>query len=278
MILKYINSRGKEIDFTGWLSKLKGANFSSYSWNYEGVEQRFGTTISQFKKDPTVYELTALFCGSEKIRKEKLNEFTSIVEYDVVRNTAGKLIHGDDYINCFVIASSNEPQEGNTSVQKTFSILAPYPFWIEEVSQTFFPVADGKATGFLDYDYEYKYDYTASATGSKIWNVDHYAPCRFKMMIYGPITNPRVLINGNIYEVQTRIESNEYLVIDSFTNQKQTITKVTNSGQRLNLLNARYKQSSVFTPISPENIKIDWSGQFGFDLTLFLERSEPKWT
>lgn len=276
MILKYINSRGEEINFQGKI-KLKDANFSTYEWEYEGVEQRFGTSITQFKKSAKQYELTAVFFGSVQNRKDSLNLFTRIVEFDVINNTAGKLVHGEDYINCFCVAGSNEPQQGNTSTQKTFSLLTPYPFWIEEVSRSFFPVADGKATGFLNYDFDYNYDFSALATGNEVWNVDHYAPCKFKMIIYGAVSNPRVLINGNIYEVQTNLEQNEYLIIDSFTNQKQTITKVTSSGQKLNVLNARYKKSSVFTPISAENMKINWNGTFGFDLTLFLERSEPKW-
>lgn len=276
MILKYINSKGKEIDFLGYI-RLKEGNFSSYEWEYESVEQRFGISITQFKKSAKSFELTALFTGSVKNRKDSLNLFTNTVEYDVLRNTAGKLIHGDDYINCFIVASSNEPQKGNNSTQKTFTVLAPYPFWIEEASHSFFPIAAGKATGFLDYNYDYEYDYTQAATRNEVWNVEHYAPCKFKMIVYGPVSNPRIVINNNIYEVETSLDSNEYLVIDSFKNQKKTITKITNSGQQLNILNSRYKQSSVFEPISPENMNVNWNGQFGFDLTLYLERSEPKW-
>ena len=49
MILKYINSKGEEIDFLGYI-RLKEGNFSSYEWEYESVEQRFGISITQFKK------------------------------------------------------------------------------------------------------------------------------------------------------------------------------------------------------------------------------------
>lgn len=276
MILKYINSKGIEVDFLGSI-RLKDANFSTYEWEYDYIEQQHGISISKFKKSAKNFELTALFTGSVNNRKKRLNEFTNTVEYDVLQNSAGVLIHGDDYINCFIIASSNEPQQGNTSTQKTFTMLAPYPFWIEEASRSFFPVAAGKATGFLDYNYDYNYNYTQAATGNEVWNIEHYAPCKFKLTVYGPVSNPRIIINDNVYEVDDTLENHDYIVIDSFKNQKNTITKFTSSGQQLNLLNLRYKKSSVFTPIFPNNIKINWNGTFGFDLTLYLERSEPRW-
>lgn len=280
MILKYVNSRGEEIDFISPGIRLKTAPFSVYQWSPVVKEQQYGEIITSFKKEASDYECQILFKGSVAQRKEKLNLFYSIVEYDIVTLNAGRLYHGNEYMSCFIIASQNEPLEGNTAAQKDVTIHTPYPFWIRETSKSFFPseITNYNGQSFLDYPYDYGFDYAALAAGRATWNVDHFAPCKFKLLIYGPAVNPRIIINDNIYEVFVTLASSEYLVIDTFTNGKNSIEKFNSNGTTENCFNLRNKEESVFTPIVPENINISWLGTFGFDLTLFLERSEPLWS
>ena len=94
------------------------------------------------------------------------------------------------------------------------------------------------------------------------------------MTIYGPCENPRILINGYPRQIFTSLESNEYLVIDS---RDSTVIKHLANGTTVSVYNSRQFQPSIFEKIPSGLLSIDWTGLFGFDVTLFLERSEPKW-
>lgn len=93
------------------------------------------------------------------------------------------------------------------------------------------------------------------------------------LTVYGPVENPRILVNGYPYQVNTTLYSNEYIAIDS---RENTIIKTLANGQRVNIFDLRDKEQSVFEPMPGGDISFTWSGLFGFDLVLFNERSEPR--
>lgn len=276
MTVKYINSRNMEIDLLSFPTRVKDVNFHQYTWGYDGSDQQYGANITKFTKDPIQYEATVIFRGTVDRRKEKLNNFTETTEVDIINRTPGKLICGDYYIQAYAISSSTAPYDGADWTQKDVTFLCPYPFWIREEKRSFTPL---KITGdtddnFLDYEYDYLYDYTAPTAGNAIWMVDHYAPCEFLMTIFGEASEPRIFVNGHPYQIYTTLMPNEYLQIDS---RKNTVMKFMANGTRQDLYDMRAKLQTVFEPITPGNIAVNWPGSFGFDLTLFCERSEPRW-
>ena len=97
---------------------------------------------------------------------------------------------------------------------------------------------------------------------------------QFRMSIYGPVREPLVMINGCRYYVNVLLEENEYLEINS---RVGTIYKTLNDGTKENCFHLREMDNAVFTPISPGRNRVSWSGEYRFDLTIFEERSEPKW-
>lgn len=110
--------------------------------------------------------------------------------------------------------------------------------------------------------------------GSSTFEVDHIIPSDFEMIIYGPCVNPKVLINGYPYEVLTTLESNEYLILNTL---EQTITKYLSNGTTANLFDARGYDYSVFEKMPAGLITVNWSGDFGIDLYVFLKRKEAAW-
>ena len=94
------------------------------------------------------------------------------------------------------------------------------------------------------------------------------------MTIYGAVDNPQVTVNDYAYQIMTSLESNEYMQIDSRNN---TVLKYLANGVVQNVFDLRNKERSIFEPIPSGNLMVTWSGNFGFDITLFLERSEPVW-
>ena len=106
------------------------------------------------------------------------------------------------------------------------------------------------------------------------WDIDHVTASDFEMIMYGPCVNPYVIINGHTYTVYTDLEAGEYLVIDS---RAYTATKYLSNGTTQNMFNERGLADSIFEKIPSGLLRINWSGDFGFDLTLFLERREARW-
>ena len=275
MKVQYINSYGDVIDLLNFNTRMKDANFHDYEWEYDSIEQQYGIDITRFRKTAKEYEATIVFKGDLDTRKRNLNRFFEIAEKDIIDKNPGKIIWDDYYINAYAVSSSTYPNDDSGWTQKDVIFLCPYPFWIAEESRSFPPIEQSVASDeYLDYEYDYGYDYSTPTDGSEIWEVDHFAPCEFLMTIFGPVSNPRILINGYPYEVYTELGSNDYLQIDSRNNK---VIKYLSNGTRQDMYNYRAKQQSIFEPITPGNITVMWTGTYGFDLTLFCERSEPKW-
>lgn len=269
--LKYVNSQNKEINFREFNTQIFQGNFHTYEWTYSSVAQQYGEKIEAFKKEPLRYEMVVAARGTEK--EKNLNKITEIIEHDVLNKKPAKLWWGEYYINCFVIASSTIPSDNFYGVEKTLKIIAPYPFWIRELSRSFYALTSPAQPEGLGYSYDYLYDYSAE-DGDKIWQVDHYAASDYEMVIYGPCIDPRINIAGHPYEIFDTVEKGEYVVINS---QNHTAVKHRTNGTKVNLFDFRGKINRLFTKIPGGNIPVSWSGSFGFDITLFLERSEPAW-
>ena len=159
-------------------------------------------------------------------------------------------------------------------ISSASKIVTDHPFWIHEVSRSFQQIISGDdPEGHLDYEYDFNYDYTMPYGSDLIWTVDHFAPCEFLLTVFGPVTDPMILINGHPYQVYTSLDENDYMQINSRNN---TIVKYRSDGVRQDIYDSRAKQQSVFDLIAPGNIRVVWPGSFGFDLKLYCERSEPK--
>lgn len=132
----------------------------------------------------------------------------------------------------------------------------------------------GSAVGGFDYPYEYDLEYGVQTGGRNITN-DTFTGNAFRILIYGAVINPTVIIGGHAYTVNGAVGEGETLTIDSMT---KTITLTTANGTKINYFDKRDRQNYIFQPIQPGQNAVTWSGDFGFELTVIEERSEPKWT
>ena len=277
-MLSYVSgSTGEEINLTENHIKahIKTAGFYDYEYDIEEIETVNSVEVERFYLKSKQYDLILDFRGNREERAEAAEKLFTIANRDVVYKKIGKLYFKDQYLNCYIVGSQYENAERARIVRKTMGVYAPKPIWITEASRSFLKIrGSGGTEEYLDYEYDYEYDYSTPTDGSEIWEVDHFAPCEFLMTIFGPVSNPRILINGYPYEVYTELGSNDYLQIDSRNNK---VIKYLSNGTRQDMYNYRAKQQSIFEPITPGNITVMWPGTYGFDLTLFCERSEPKW-
>lgn len=256
---------------------IKEANFHAYEWEPLEIANRYGATVSGFQKDPARYAATLCFQGTEQERRDAIEEFHAQTERDIINKTPGKLYFGlQQYLECYVISSETYPTEDGFWTYNDVTFYAPYPFWIIDYNYLFPKKEDegGAAGGYLEYPFDYSYDYTGWQEGYSRIRTGHYAPSTFTMTIYGPVSDPVINIGGQTYGLFDTIQDGEYVVIDS---RYHTITKYLTNGTQQNLYDKRMKQQSIFAPIPPGTSLVRWSGSFGFDVTVHIERSEPKW-
>ena len=272
--LRYVASSGRSYNLrSDTLRTRSGANFHKWSWNTSVVDLKYGSRVVAFTRPAAVYEATLTLFGTSKSKRAQLEALHDDFELDVRNMTPGRLIWNDSYIECYATQSSMKPDDSNMIVDNDVRFYCPYPFWIKEETRSFHPQASGTEETFLDYPYDYPYDYYSGGAGEAVWPTDFPFESDFRMVIYGPAANPKVTINGHGYQVLDVLESSEHVVIDS---KLGTVEKTTALGQKVNAFDLRNKEESVFEMIPPGTLSISWPGTFGFDLTLYEERSEPR--
>jgi phage-related protein len=126
----------------------------------------------------------------------------------------------------------------------------------------------------IGYPYDYPYDYGLSVVSRNIV-CESTRSCDFRIVIYGEAVNPSVVIGGHAYAVNGTIGKGETLLIDSVT---KTITLTTANGNKINWFDKRSRKEYIFEPLPVGKNLVNWSGTFGFDLTVIEKRSEPRWT
>ena len=280
MDIRFVNHNGNEVDLMSGAYKIEESSLFSHSWNYDSDDAAsgYGGKIKKFRKGVQNREINIHIEGvGMESYKQAYDHIMEIFDEDIIDETAGKLYIDDFYMRCFI--TDGDPVyfvPGLDMCTYKFKLASEYPFWIHEESRSFPPISSSsEGESYLDYEHDYPYDYTMPYGGDVIWKVDHYAPCEYEMIVYGPCVDPRAVINGHIYQVFTTLDENDYVKINS---RENSVVQYLANGTQRDLYDYRVKiTGSLFEPIMPGNVRVVWSGEFGFDLTLFCERSEPKW-
>lgn len=282
----YVNNRGERIDLSDYPYIFQEGSLLDwvYSYNTDSLATR-DVTYGYKMAAKTIPVKVAVLCDytipleeRKEQWKEAVDHLADVVQADVIDGKDGRLYTDTGfYLSCKIIGSEKTDwRMGLPIMFNTLTVLADKPVWIREETKEFFSQSEVPAPedGFLDYEYDYEYDYTSQKIGTSDWYIDHYQPSEFKMIIFGACVNPRILINGYPYEVFDTLEAGEYLVIDS---RKNTVMKFLANGTAKNIYDLRAKTQSIFEPIPSGNLDIVWSGVFGFEITLYIERGEPRW-
>ena len=271
----YIASSGKQYNLkTKGLMRLKTANFHKWEWIVNATLLQFGARVADFRRDPAIYECKLIFDGPIPERKKMVEDLHEDFELDVREKKTGRIIWGDYYIDCFIKMSSTYPDANNWWTDNDVTLYCPLPFWTKEETKHFFGRSSGGGDEFLDYDYDYEYDYYIGDPGVATWETNFPYATDFRLTIFGPVSNPRILINGYPYQFMETLEAGEYAIVDS---RENTLIKVNTAGRHESIFNTRNKAQSIFQKVPGGTLFLNWSGSFGFYLTLYEERSEPRW-
>ena len=276
MEVYYINHKNQKIDLGRPPYQMQVGNVFNFSHKYEGSNFKLKRI---YKEITTISTTITISSSDDNDFFDALNTFFEVTESDTVSEVQGRLYIGKYYLSCNVISSDKSFwKEMFDGVEISVKLLVPYPYWCHEETKSFlkYNKKDSRAIGDnLSYPFGYPYKYPMPRNVDFLKN-NHYAPCDFKMIVFGPCTDPAVGINGHLYEVVTTLFEGEYMVIDS---RDHTVIRYSIDGDAKSIFNSRNTDSNLFEKIPSGNCSVLWNiDSFGFDITLFQERSEPKWS
>lgn len=272
MKIYYESNDGVKLDLLKKPYRLQTGDLFDYKWDYESA--KYNGRITNFKKDVQEKKLMIAISSSAKLGYyDAINHFFEVTEKDILKETPGKLYVEDQFLYCYIYGSEKTDWECDCdTLDNEIFIVTEHPFWITEEQSSFQKYNGNGRNLYLNYPYNYPYNYTGMQKGfSKLKN-EHYAPAHFHMTIYGAAVNPTIIIGGHTYIVNTIVGENEYLEIDS---RSRTVIRTLVEGTKVNEFNNRGQK--IFEKIPPGELTVNWSGEYGFDIVLYYERSEPKW-
>lgn len=267
--LKYQNHMNEVFEFGKDGIFVDTNDLRDYEWTVTKKGNRIASldyAVSKRKLPITIV------CATEDKGIAARNKLFEIVEKDVLAMQQGRIIIGDYYFKCFVTKSQKTDYLISKRLMKiTLTLTSDRPCWVNE-KRTSFRVAESGGVG-LDYAYDMPYDYMTEMAGT-VLNNPSFTASNFKAIIYGACMNPAININGHTYQVKCVIGANEYLTIDSAAKK---IYLTAYDGTIVNKFNERNKKSYIFERVPSGSNPVTWNGDFGFDIILMEERSEPKW-
>lgn len=270
--LKYMNHLNEVIDFGKDGIFVNMNDLHDYSWTVTKKNNR----ISSLDRTVENRKLPVIICCSNDAEGlAARNRLMDVAERDVLAMKHGRIIIGDYYLRCFITKSVKAKYlNSRKTIEVTLTLTTDFPYWVKESMFAFRKLTGGAESAQLDYSMDYPYDFT-NTTGVRDMTNTALTGTEFKMIIYGPCSNPAVYVGGHEYKVSCDVGENEYLLIDSIA---KTITLVKNDGTTVNKFKYRGTDHYIFERIPTGRTTVSWEGDYGIDITLLEERSEPKWT
>lgn len=267
-MLKYVNNKGKTIEFDGKKYFIDSLSIRDYNWDYD-VEYN---KIKNFNKNaPTTKKLNISIKLAENEQSVKnFNSIFEIFEDDVLSKIPGKLYIGDYYYKGYIVESQKQDLYPQNILNLNLTLVSDNNCWTKE--STFEFKIDQVLSG---HGYVYGYPYRYASTGIKSFFNDTFSDCNFRLRIFGSAINPTIFIGENVYKVNYTVNSREYLEIDSI---EKKVDLVQTNGTHVSVLNYRDRDNYIFQKIAPGMNYISWNNSFPFEITVFDERSEPLWT
>ena len=270
--LRYQNHLGEAFDFGKDGIFVNISELHDYSWSMTKKNNRIAALDYSVgtKKLPVV-----IICKTEAEGIAARNKLFEIAEKDVLALQHGKIYLDGYYLRCYVTKSAKKKYlYSKRYMEVTLTLTTDFPYWVKETTVHYLPNERGGGSGFLDFAFDYPYDFF-SDTGNETLDNASFVGANFRLDIFGACTNPTVYIAGHAYTVNCDVAENEHLTIDS---SRKTITVTANDGTVRNVFSKRDRNSYIFEKIKPGNNSVTWPNSFGFDVTIYEERSEPKWT
>ena len=270
----HVNSNGEMFEFKKYGISINENSFRDYIWKYSTINNR----ITSFYKECETFplELTVNIRGRNDYNDIK-NMIYEHFEQDVTNNEMGYFEKDGYRLYCFVIGSEKKDYLiADRYMKIELTVLCEQKSWIKIDKLSFFAddgISSLDSSELKIYPYCFPYRYGRMVGNSSFIN-SSIKDSDFKIIIYGPVVDPSISIDGIVYGIEYMIQNGEYCIIDS---KNREIHLYDNTGNKKNLFDYRMKEYNVFTKIKRGFNSVNWSASFGFDIELMDERSELKW-
>lgn len=270
--LKYTNGRGNVFDFDA--RGVYARPDPIMDWEYEANE--LNGDVASYSRGSADIVFECDMTDAELLRKQ-MDELYSVVAYDLARDTTGTLSMGEWSMPAALVKSAKTGwwrPGGPTRYTLTFH--SPSPWWTRPVTNQFARFDD--ETGGLDYPHDYSFDYGVTGGYDFVVVGGSYA-ADFLLRIYGPASDPNIIIGGNSYMVNVEVPAGGLLEIDS---RAGTVLLKDAQGNATNAFpyapddgagSGRY----ILQQMEPGYHPVTWDGTFGFDLIVYERRDERLW-
>lgn len=274
MTLTYTNHLGQTVTVGDGALHWLGTDLLSHEWSYEADGQRaWGLRLGA-----RTFELAIGMMGGSLAERTALYR---ALEADAVNGRPGTLSWRGYNLTVIPVASSLDNWWFDDGIEeRTVRLLAPRPLWTHDVTQQFRTTDNDNVESVdLDYAYEYAHDWMAPQVRSRPLKVDTMGETEFRLVVYGPATDPYVTIAGNRYEVAVSVPAGSRLELDT---RDRTIRLVGRQGDVTNCYAQRTRGirgggSYAFQPLPRGLHEVLCDGTFGFDVVIHDERTEPAW-
>lgn len=274
----YLNGAGKKLDLCKVPYLLETGDILNFAWDYTTSTNynSYGGKIDAFTKSVRKKKLRlSVFAWNENAYKTALDELVDTFEYDIINRAAGRLYVNGNYLRCYITAGDiSEWESPLDMVTVELTLVSEYPMWIV-AREWNFAVTGNVAKGAKAYPGRYPYRYANGSTTGKLQQRSN-SPANFQLVFHGPVVDPRATIDGLIYGLDgVTLAAGEYAVIDSFS---ATVEKFCSDGTVQNIFNSRTRENSVFHRLRAGSLDVRWTGEYLLSVTVFEERSMPRWT
>lgn len=258
MIIRYVNNFGESVNLNEYPYKMLISDIFDYNHEIISNENKIIGFTSEFISDRTVS--VDVHRTKEKTAFQLVNALTDIFQKDILAGVPGQLYIDNWYLSCFFANREMDRWDTAVIISLEYEVCFEKMAWIKEVSYYVPPV---DIDGLLE----------INTVPASLEN-PHYTECDFLLKAYGPFDELFFYINDNQYRIVTSCEEGEYLLLDT---RDETIVKVDSSGNKTNAYASQVFTLDNFKKIPAGSNSIRYKRNYAIEITLFQERSEPKW-
>lgn len=147
--------------------------------------------------------------------------------------------------------------------------------WIKEISKVF-KLTNTELQDEInqkEYTYRYPFIYNSVKGIGTLVNSSHFKTDGI-IKFYGDASNPFVKIGNNVYQINTTINKDEYIVINT---KLRTIKKIDIVGNETNIFVFRNKSFNAFEMLPSGTSVVTWDPSYTVEVIIVEERGEAKW-
>lgn len=272
----YENSRGEVLRLDGppWI--LIGGDVFDANWQLVTASRAIGEGERLLRGRRPCDERTldiAVVAQDARELADMLEQMSDILEYDLHKAKAGRLWISGRYLSCWCRASAKELScDFPMMARLTLKVYPQMPMWCTERKYRF-SSGSGEEVGHR-YPYRYPYRYGAGIRSLTLSNRS-IAPAPMRIVFYGPVSDPRVLVGEIDIGIDITLQSGEYAVVDQLTREVYSVSR---SGERRNCFDSRRKTGMTFESAPPGSSQVQFVRGERVDITLIEQRSEPRWS